>query len=50
MNKARLLLILPLLGLFVAMMSLAQLQKWWPYLLAAAVILIGLIGWLNLST
>ncbi|MFN8459976.1 MAG: hypothetical protein U0401_35890 [Anaerolineae bacterium] len=49
MNKPRAVLILPLLGLFVAMMGLAQLQKWWPYLLAAAVVLIGLIVWLNFS-
>lgn len=49
MNKARLFLILPLLGLFLAIMGLAQWQKWWPYLLAAGVIVIGLTVWLNFS-
>jgi hypothetical protein len=42
-------LILPLLGLFLAIIGLEYLRKMWPYLLAAAVILIGFIVRLNLS-
>ncbi len=49
MNKPRAILILPLLGLFLAIMGLESLRKIWPYLLAAVVIMIGLILWLHFS-